>query len=322
MRNVILILLGTIIFDNPVIGKTIRLAHALPATHTIAQASEKFKEGVEKRTNGDLKIEIFPSGSLVPARDALQATSKGVVEMAWIAFAFWPKEFPVSTSIAVVPFGWTWDKAKKVSEKALPYFNSELKKHGLKSIIPAGGSGEWMLNKYIDPNNPDWSGLRVRSAGGTYTMIVETLGAAAVTMPVSEVPGAVRTGVIDGFVTGISNYVTWDLSKPAPYVYITQGTIDLGNIYVINEKYFNSLSNSYQKILTEEGLKAASWLYGVASDSDKQKEIEARNLGATVIKLNSNQRRIWKKKMSPVYDKLRPKIGSKFDNWMNTVEKL
>ena len=75
MRNVILILLGTIIFANPVIGKTIRLAHALPATHTIAQASEKFKEGVEKRTNGDLKIEIFPSGSLVPARDALQATS-------------------------------------------------------------------------------------------------------------------------------------------------------------------------------------------------------------------------------------------------------
>ena len=44
MRNVILVLLGTIIFANPVIGKTIRLAHALPATHTIAQASEKFKK--------------------------------------------------------------------------------------------------------------------------------------------------------------------------------------------------------------------------------------------------------------------------------------
>ena len=86
--------------------------------------------------------------------------------------------------------------------------------------------------------------------------------------------------------------------------------------------YFNSLSNSHQKILTEEGLKAANWLYGVASESDKQKEIEAKNLGATVIKLNSNQRRIWKKKMSPVYDKLRAKIGSKFDNWMNTVENL
>ena len=58
-------------------GKAIELSYSIffPPTHIQAVTAEAWAGEVEKRTNGQVKITIYPGGTLTPARSATRAWS-------------------------------------------------------------------------------------------------------------------------------------------------------------------------------------------------------------------------------------------------------
>jgi TRAP-type C4-dicarboxylate transport system substrate-binding protein len=60
----------------------LKFGHYNAESHPVHKASLQFKERVEKRTNGAVKIEIYPNNTLGSPPEILEQTRNGVVDIA------------------------------------------------------------------------------------------------------------------------------------------------------------------------------------------------------------------------------------------------
>ena len=60
---------------------TIKIGIGHPPDHSFVIASQKFKDLIEKRSNGRLKAEIFPSSQLGGEREMQEMVALGTLEM-------------------------------------------------------------------------------------------------------------------------------------------------------------------------------------------------------------------------------------------------
>ncbi|WP_312527608.1 TRAP transporter substrate-binding protein [Paracoccus sp. (in: a-proteobacteria)] len=71
-------LLSTAAWAEPV---TLRLGHAVFEQHPIHDTAVRYKEAVERLSNGDIKIEIFPSRQLGDVKELMEGVQFGTVDM-------------------------------------------------------------------------------------------------------------------------------------------------------------------------------------------------------------------------------------------------
>ncbi len=60
---------------------TLRLGHVVTPTHSSNVSAEKFRDLVAEKTNGKVKIEIYPGGQLGGERDLLEMVQNGSLDM-------------------------------------------------------------------------------------------------------------------------------------------------------------------------------------------------------------------------------------------------
>jgi TRAP-type C4-dicarboxylate transport system substrate-binding protein len=60
---------------------TLRLAHVTAENSHFDYAAKKFKEIVERESQGTIKVEIFPNGQLGQEREVLENLQNGVIDM-------------------------------------------------------------------------------------------------------------------------------------------------------------------------------------------------------------------------------------------------
>lgn len=65
----------------------IKFAHVVAVDTPKGQAAEKFKALVEERSNGEIKVEVYPNASLYDDREALEALSMNACQMAAPSFS-------------------------------------------------------------------------------------------------------------------------------------------------------------------------------------------------------------------------------------------
>ena len=61
---------------------TLKFGHYNAESHPMHKAAVQFKENVEKRTNGAVKIQIYPNNTLGSPPEILEQTRNGVVDIA------------------------------------------------------------------------------------------------------------------------------------------------------------------------------------------------------------------------------------------------
>ena len=59
---------------------TIRVTLQLPETHSLGQNWLAFKEIIERESNGDLKLQLFPSAQLYKDKQVPEAVGSGAIE--------------------------------------------------------------------------------------------------------------------------------------------------------------------------------------------------------------------------------------------------
>ena len=65
-----------------------KLAHIAPPTHIWNDAAIKFAEELEKRSDGRMKMELYPGGQLGGEPDMVQQLETGSLDFAFITTAF------------------------------------------------------------------------------------------------------------------------------------------------------------------------------------------------------------------------------------------
>jgi TRAP-type C4-dicarboxylate transport system substrate-binding protein len=147
----------------------------------------------------------------------------------------------------------------------------------------------------------DIKGLKIRTPGGIVTKVLKKLGATPITMGVPDVYLSMKTGVIDGCITGYSAIVPFKLQEVVNYVleFSFGGTTDG---MIMNKSTWQRLPEDLKPIVQAAGRKGGLRM-ALMSDGGRTKFKKAlADAGAKTYSLSSEEYKRWNKILQAVAD--------------------
>ena len=249
---------------------------------------EKLAELVEKKTNGDFKLNIS-YGGLSKSKENLDGISIGAFEMAQFC-SFYHKQKNPSITVTELPF------SREVSLARIAEIYTEVFKHPVvkkdlarwnATLLMPTPMPQYNIVSKSDALNDleDFKGLRIRGPGGIMA-VLSKLGAIKTGVPFSEVRQSMDSGVIDAASFAphahlatktykVGKWATTNLnlgSANCPVVVNTDalnalkpahkkallGSIDEAIAYYV-DNYDNNTTGKYQEAIKEAGLKQVTF---------------------------------------------------------------
>lgn len=228
----------------------IKLAHNLPVTNHMARGMESFAKKVEEKSNGNITVQIFPSGQLFNDKSMNDAVMRGGVEMGLNSTAMWASMIP-AMEIFDVPFLFPdYEKIKKALDSGVgEKLNAEMEKKGAKVLFWVDyGFVQFANNKRPMTKPEDFKGLKIRSYGELPSETIKALGGAPATIGAGEVYMALQQGTIDGQTSGTTAMYDRKMYDVTKYLTVTNHAFP-EFVASVNLKFWNSLSADQKKII-------------------------------------------------------------------------
>ncbi len=158
--------------------KTLKLSYGMPKGRSIAQGFDWFAVEFPKRTEGRYKIETYPGG-LVTSQASLDATKKGIVQIAMTSISAAPTNWPLNNVIALPTIGFPNEKINDFSaQKAwwelynrFPEVQAEFK--DIKPLWLNPSEPMFLITKKKEIHTPaDFKGVKVGGTGATVDLAV------------------------------------------------------------------------------------------------------------------------------------------------------
>ena len=273
-----------------------------PAPHIQAILAVEWGKEVEKRTNGAVKVTVFPGGTLTPANQCYDGVVKGISDVGMSVLSYTAGRFPLMEVIDM-PLGY------KRGSQATHLINAFYKKFQPKELddtkvmyLMAHGPGILNTNKKPVNKLEDMKGLKIRCTG-TSSKIVSRLGATPVAMPQTETYDALQKGVVDGVMSPIETAKGWKLAEVVKYHTLNYGSAySLGFFVVMNKQKWNALPKDIQATIekiNEEWIErsAKAW-----DSSDKEGMEYTKSKGNQIISLSKAEDERWAKLVFPILD--------------------
>lgn len=253
------VLVPGILFSQTVL----KLAHLNPQQpYDVASAAMAavFKSEVEARTNGQIKVEIFPDGMLGKEAETMVQVKSGIVQ-SFISTTGGLAQFYPLIDVSSMPFAF--------SSYAVGYwvydgeFGRELaadieKKAGFK-VLGFGESGGFfaITNSKKPIRSPaDLKGIKLRTmALPLHQAIVKALGAAPITVAWAEVYANLKAGIVDGQMNPVSIITMAKFQEVQKYITLTNHLYS-PYVWVMNPKFFYGLTDN-QKIIVADAARVA-----------------------------------------------------------------
>jgi TRAP-type transport system periplasmic protein len=236
---------------------TFRLSTYVNETDIRFKGFQKFAELAEQKTQGRVKVQIFPSATLHGWSEGVDAVLGGVSDISWIPA---DKRLACYRVTSLYPALVNLDKQIELDNKFAELIKPEAAKAGLVPLINSNYSYDqewWFKGETADISKLD--GKLVRSIGPLVSMMIESWGGKPVFIAPKEVYQSAERGVVDGINMGVATYSSWKLWDVMPYM--VNGTLFYGNIiYMVNKKKFDALTPDDQKALMAAANESEVWL--------------------------------------------------------------
>ena len=199
---------------------TIRFPQAVSESHPRMGVIKKFGQRLEQETQGRIKVQSFPGGTLYGAREAVRSATVGDVEM-----ALEPETHFITFDDAFraidVPF--QFDTPESFQQFTNTTFRNRvepsLEKAGL-TLIAFWDEGPMIVaGPRLLKTPDDFKGLKVRSSG--HELLAQSfneMGAATINIPIQEVYAALQQGVAGAIYTTFNTFVSGKTYEVAPKV--------------------------------------------------------------------------------------------------------
>lgn len=234
-------------------GVVMKLSHGLSEEHPIQAALEQFANEVEKNTNGDIKVEIYPNSTLGSEKDSLEQIPIGALDMAKVSAATMETFAPVYGAFSV-PYIFNNE------EHFYTFMDSDTAKEVYASTADQGfialtwydSGARSFYTKGRAINTPaDLKGLKIRTMDSPMAFsMMEAFGGSATTMSINDVFTAMQSGVIDGAENNETALTTGGHGEVAKF-YSTDEHTRIPDILLISTKQWNSFSKEQQDIVAK-----------------------------------------------------------------------
>ncbi|HEX2965220.1 MAG TPA: TRAP transporter substrate-binding protein [Syntrophorhabdaceae bacterium] len=244
---------NTSVAQAPVV---LKYANFPPAATFPCVQMERWAKEVEKRTSGKVKVQTFPGGTLLPAKNIFDGVISGVADIGNFAMSYQPGRFPVSEAVDL-PIGFSSAKSASLAlydliKKYNPKEFDQVKILTLFTCPPAN----IMTNKPVR-SLKDLKGMELR-VPGTAVDILKNLGGNPIAMPQSDTPEALQKGVIKGHISSMEVLKDFNYAAYTPYATITNLWVVTFAV-VMNKDKWNSLPEDVKKVLDDMGREQAEW---------------------------------------------------------------
>jgi len=285
-----------------------KLAHFAADDHPGNIASKMFAEGVEKRTNGRIKIIIYPNNALGSPPEVLEQNILGAVDMSLPTqgqLGKYSKRF----NCVMLPFIFNdYKHADRVLDgKFLSWALPDLDKAGLVFL----SNWEWGFRNLTNSKRPvknpeDAKGLKIRTPPELPTQAaMEALGAIVATINFNELQMALKQGTIDGQENPIAVIYSNKIYETQKYLTMTGHNYN-SMVHVISKKVWDRLTPEQQKIMKEESKKAGDWMRKSVRDAEADQIKQLEKFGMEVTYPDKAK---FKALMKPAYDRMKAIAG-------------
>lgn len=295
---------GFAVFTSSASGQTpIKLNYSVffPAPHIHSVLAVEWGKELEKRTNGRVKVDVLPGGTLTPADKCYDGVEKGISDLGMSVFAYTRGKFPL-TEVIDLPLG---IKSGLAATRLINDYYRTFKPKELDGVkvmfLHAHGPG--LLHSKTAVNKlEDLKGMKVRCTG-LATKIVAALGGTPVAMPMGETYDALSRGVVDASMAPQESLNTWKWGEVVKFTTEDFGaSYSTGMFVVMNKERWNSLPADIQKTiekLNEEWIEKSGkgW-----DDIDKAGREATLKQGNKIIPLSKEENERWAKTVRPLLD--------------------
>ncbi len=234
---------------------TLTYANFPPATTFPCVQMERWAKEVEKRTGGKVKVQTFPGGTLLPAKNIFDGVITGTADIGNFAMSYQPGRFPVSEAVDL-PIGFTSAKAASLAlYDLIQKYPKEFEKVKLLTLFTCPPA-DFMTTKPVRALK-DLKGMELR-VSGTGAEAVKRLGGIPIAMPQSETPEALQKGVVKGVVSSMEILKDFNFAAYCPYATDTNLFVVTFAV-VMNKGKWNSLPQDVKKVLDDLSREQAEW---------------------------------------------------------------
>jgi C4-dicarboxylate-binding protein DctP len=290
----------------------IKFSHVVAVDTPKGKGAEQFRKLAEERTQGRVKVEVYPNSTLYKDGEELEALALGSVQMLAPSLAkFGPlgvREFEVFD----LPYIFDdYQELHKVTEGAAG--KALFKKLESKGII---GLAYWDNGfKVLSSNKPlkvpaDVRGQKMRiQSSKVLEAQMKALGALPQTMAFSEVYQALQTGVVDGTENPPSNLYTQKMHEVQKHAIVSDHGY-LGYAVIVNKKFWDGLPADVRAGLEAAMVEATKYANQIAKEENDQALEKVKASGKTQVYVPTAQEKAaWKKALVGVHKEMESRIG-------------
>ncbi|MBK8742683.1 MAG: C4-dicarboxylate TRAP transporter substrate-binding protein [Betaproteobacteria bacterium] len=250
---------------------TLRFAHNLSATEPYNIAAEKFAADVATKSNGGIKITVFPNEQLGANKEMLELVKQGA-NIITITDSGYMADFVPDFGILQGPYLLRNpnDFKKLLASDLYKELVSAAKAKGMMPLAFNWylGSRHVISNRAIN-SLADFKGLSLRAPPiPMYVKTVEGLGARPVTLAWSDVYTGLSQGVVDGAEAPLPTIYGTKLYEVRQNIALTGHFANFLGI-IMNAQVFDKLTAAQKAILTSEGEAAGEYLMKLTLEKEK-----------------------------------------------------
>ncbi|HSB78162.1 MAG TPA: TRAP transporter substrate-binding protein [Candidatus Methylomirabilis sp.] len=298
---------------------TAKIGIGHPPGQSFVVASEKFKEMLEKRSNGRIKVEIFHSSQLGGEREMQEMVALGTLEMSvsGIVVVYEPL-----FALLEAPFLYRdREHIRKMQESAVVAdLGQALLNKGIRLVGFYENGFRNITNSKRPINSPaDVKGLKIRTPENLAQLeTFKALGAVATPMAYSELYNALSQGVVDGQENPLQNIWTGKMYEVQKHLAMT-GHIYNSAYILANNKFWTGLPADLRKIAEESIREASHYQMDLVANLDKQL---IQDLKAKGMQVTYPDQEAFRKATAPAYDAFYAKFGDRARKIIETIRGL
>ena len=236
--------------ENPLV---LTLAHGLSETHTVHIAMTQFAEEVNEKTDGRIRVKIFPNGQLGSENENLEQLQAGVIAMTKVSapgLATYNDAF--NTFGLPYIFNDTDDFYHVMDSQEMQDFFLSTGDDGFVTLTYYTSGARSFYTKDRAIRTPaDLKGLKIRVQDmKSQTDMMNYLGGIPVAMSYGDVYTSLQTGIIDGTENNETALTTGKHGEVCKVYSVDQHAM-IPDVLIMSEKVWETISPEDQEIILE-----------------------------------------------------------------------
>lgn len=292
--------------ENSMMGDEGALVHLKVGTTTApdghyVKGLQKMQELLEKYSEGEMTLDIYPNSQLGNERDMMESVGLGVQEMCLVSTGPIPN---FVSDFAVLDMPYLFEDAQDAYDK----LDGEVGQSLLDQLHTQRikGVGYWengfrqlTNNDKVIEKPEDVSDVKIRTMENrVHIATYEALGATATPMAWSEIFTALSQGTVDGQENPIAIIETSKVYEVQKYISMTD-LFYSPCVLMINEELYDSFSEEQKAAFDQAAEEAKDWQREYSQNYNEGALETMEEAGVTITEVDKEE---WKEATSVVYD--------------------